>query len=166
MGYCYGYTASGRQALACDGCGTVGGVRKRACRFRVTSDTLRSAVRIVMSYCSPPALCAACFKAAGGSKGIHGEQCREGAAKSQAEYDATEAALDAGESFVIAAWGDWQPGVPEGMVGVLFRGRAGETGRLVTKACYSSRGTSKLSDYPDALPWAGTGRSTKQAVPA
>ena len=36
MGYCYGRNAHGNMALACDNCGTVGGVRKRTCPHKVT----------------------------------------------------------------------------------------------------------------------------------
>jgi hypothetical protein len=77
----------------------------------------------------------------------------DGAAKSQAEYDATEARLEAGDLIVLAAWGDWQAKVPEGMCGVMF----GKTGvavyRLVPDGSYQPRAKGFLSDYPEATAW-------------
>src|SRR6266403_1958107 len=60
---------------------------------------------------------------------------------SQAEADAIEAALDAGESFSVDAWGDWEETVPTGMVGLKFvgPGRAGATYRLMPAADYPNR---------------------------
>ena len=50
----------------------------------------------------------------GGTRGVHA-RCADSAHTAQAEYDAKQARIDAGELFVLAAWGDWQAGVPEGM---------------------------------------------------
>jgi hypothetical protein len=147
MGYGYGWTSSGRQGLSCDGCGTVGGVRKRRCPYKVLGDSLRSPRRYELDYSPAPALCSECYKKHGGLRGVHGEECREGAVKSQAKYDAIEAGLDAGESFVIAAYGSWAEGVPQGQVKVLFRGRAGETEMLMPEALYEQRPTQTLSGY-------------------
>lgn len=147
MGYCYGWTESGRQSLACDGCGNIGGVRKRRCPYKVRTDSLRSTHRFEIDYCPAPAMCSACYKKHGGLRGVHGESCREGAAQSQAEEDKVEAGLDAGESFVIAAYGDWAEDVPEGQVKVLFKGRAGESTLLLPKDLYDQRPTQTLSGY-------------------
>jgi len=99
-------------------------------------------------------MCAACFARHGGSKGIH-KDCAEGARRSQEKYDAVERDLAAGESFVIAAWGDWHETVPEGMTGVLFKGRAGEVARLVPAGDYEPGPRPRLADYPGAVPWDG-----------
>lgn len=153
MGYSYGYTETGRQALACDQCGTVGGVRKRKCPYMVLTDSSRGP-RVKIHYCYPPALCGGCYKAAGGLRGVHGQQCADGAAQSQAEDDANQAKLDAGDLIVLAAWGDWQDKVPEGKTGVLF-GAYGKTDtyRLVAAGDYNPRTKGFLSDYPDAIEW-------------
>jgi hypothetical protein len=82
MGYCFDY----RGRLVCDGCDIPGGVRKRKCPYRVTYG--RSNGGHTVPYCSPPALCADCYRKYGGLRGVHGERCREGAAASQAEHDA------------------------------------------------------------------------------
>lgn len=145
MGYCYSRTGG----LACDKCGAAGGVRKRCCAYTVLCDSLRGA-RQRLDYCPAPALCSACYKQAGGLRGVHGEACRDGAAASQAKYDAIEARLDAGESFVIAGYGR---GVPAGMAGVGFRSRAGDSWRLIPEADYDPQAKPALSDYPDAQPW-------------
>lgn len=156
MGYSYGRTAKGGYGLACDNCGTVGGVRKRTCPARVLTDSLRSSngKRHLISYCYPPAYCAACFAKAGGTKGVHGAKCAEGAAKSTAEYDAVEAALDAGEKFVVSASGDWKDGVPKGHVEVSFwgRGASGEVRVIVPATEYDPGAKRRLSDYPEAVP--------------
>ncbi|QSM01191.1 hypothetical protein SEA_NANOSMITE_167 [Mycobacterium phage Nanosmite] len=151
MGYSFDY--AGR--LACDGCGktSADGVRvmRRRCPHKVLSDTLRCARRIAMDYCPAPALCGDCYRSHGGKK-LH-DVCAEPAKAAQAEYDAIEAALDAGEMFVIAAYGSWHDNVPAGKVGVLFSGRDGQTQRLVDEHAYGSRGKNpKLSDF-DTEPW-------------
>ena len=152
MGYSYGRNARGNWVLSCDGCGTVGDVRKRTCPHKVTGDSLRGP-RYAMSYCPAPALCAGCFKREGGTRGLHA-RCAEPARKSQAEYDAKQARIDAGELFVLAAWGDWQAGVPGGMCGVKFGGRDGEAWHLVPAGDYHPGKLPGLSDYPQAQPWA------------
>lgn len=145
----YGYDTRGR--LACDGCGTTGGVRKRRCPYKVLTDSLRSPRRFEVDYSPAPALCSECYKKHGGLRGVHGEACREGAAASQAEYDKVEAALDAGESFVIAAYGSWAEDVPKGQVKVLFKGRAGESSLLMPEDLYEQRPTTTLSGYEALL---------------
>lgn len=104
MGYSYGRTYSGRYALACDNCGTVGGVRKRKCPHTVLTDSIRSVngQRHRLPYCPAPAVCSPCLKELGGSRKIH-ENCAEPAAKSQAEYDAAEALWLTGEPVVVSA---------------------------------------------------------------
>lgn len=151
MGYSYGRTSRGGQALACDHCGeSEGRTRKRTCPHKVLTDSLRSSngKRHSISYCYPPAYCPDCFKKAGGSKGVHGEKCREGAAKSTAEYDAIEAALDVGEKFVVSA-----SRAPEGKTEVTFwgRGATGEVRVLVPSESYNPKAKPKLSDYPEAV---------------
>jgi hypothetical protein len=140
MGYCH----DSRGRLCCDACGQPGGVRKRLCPHFVTFPTVRGRQRL--RNCSPPALCPACFHREGGTVGIHGG-CRAAAAKSQAEYDAIEAAWDAGESFIVSA-----TAVADGIVAVTFRGLAGETRRLVPAADYDYQQRPRLSDYPQAAP--------------
>jgi len=146
MGYSFGRTASGRYALACDKCGTVGGVRKRACRYRVSDEGGHS-----LPWCPAPALCGACFKVLGGTAGIHGEVCRDGAASAQADYDRKAARLAAGDKLVRVGYGSWHAKVPSGMVLVGFSGtdRVMEY-RTMPKDVY--RGGGFLSDYPDSTP--------------
>lgn len=84
MGYCFDY----RGRLVCDGCGIAGGVRKRKCAYKVRVSVLDGGYSI--PYCSPPALCAGCYKKHGGLRGVHGDRCRDGAAASQAQADADD----------------------------------------------------------------------------
>jgi hypothetical protein len=149
----YGYDRNNR--LCCDNCGMSGGVRKRTCPYTVLGDSLRSVggQRYKMSYCYPPALCAACYATLGGLRGVHGDQCREGAARSQAEYDEIERGLEAGEMYVVSAEGSHAGNdLPRGLVRVTFRGRAGETKLVMLKDAYQFRTKPRLSDYQaDAL---------------
>lgn len=137
MGYSYGQAASGRWVLACDNCGDVGGVSKRRCTFSVVSASTDSPTRQRLDYCPPPALCGPCLKKLGGIRALHAG-CEEGALEFQAEADATQALLDSGLPLRRAAWGDWQHSVPKGMVGVLFRGTAGEVAYLMPAAAYDA----------------------------
>ena len=150
MGYSYGRNAANRMALVCDGCGKVGGVRKRACKYTVLTDNLRSTTRQRIRYCYPPALCATCYAQRGGLNGVHGEECRNGAAESQADYDATQARLNAGELHVISASGDWAEGVPAGHVRVTFAGAFGRNRVqvIMPESEYDSSGKPWLSQYP------------------
>lgn len=149
MGYCYDM----RNRLCCDKCGASGGVRKRRCPYMVLGDSSRGP-RFAMHYCSCPALCSVCYKALGGLRGVHGQECKDGAARSQAEYDAAQAKLDAGDLAVLAAWGDWNDKVPSGLTGVVF-GAYGKTSiyRLVWADSYQPRAKPFLSDYPEAMEW-------------
>lgn len=146
-----GVTLDARGRACCDGCGAVRGVRKRKCPYLVLGDSLRSPSRFKMHYCSPPRYCAMCYSAAGGLRGVHGEQCREGAALSQAEYDARQVRLDAGDWHVVSASGDWRPDVPAGQVRVTFwtaGGPArGERTLLVPESEYNPTRRPWLSDY-------------------
>lgn len=137
MGYCY--EAHGSRRLVCDKCGLAGGVRKRKCAYKVIGDSHRvpSGNRPVMHYCQPPALCGLCYKQLGGLRGVHGERCRKGAAASQAEADAKQAQIDAGEMFVNAAWGQWMGTVPEGKVGLFYSGKDGDVYFLAPSERYS-----------------------------
>jgi hypothetical protein len=151
MGYGYGWTETGRMALACDNCGTVGGVRKRTCPYEVTSSSHRSSGRYSMPYCPAPALCAGCYKANGGLRGVHGQSCAEGAASMQATEDAVEAALDAGDLLVAAAWGDWAEGVEPRYVKVKFTGRGAEAELHMPEAMYDPGAVKRLSEYQAML---------------
>lgn len=146
MGYSYSRTPAGVMALDCDYCGKPGGVRKRTCPYKVTSDNSRSGERYALPYCRPPAACRPCWKT---NKATAHADCKDGAAQMQAQYDATQARLDAGELLAIAArCGD----APAGMVRVTFVG-AGGGGRvdyLMPDEAYSGGGF--LSDYRQAVP--------------
>lgn len=145
--------SSGR--LCCDKCGQSGGVRRRTCPYKIRTDSLRSMYgnRPVLNYCSPWALCSPCFKALGGLRGIHGDECRDGAARSQAEADAIEAGLDKGAMFVVSAIA-----MSGGMVEVTFWGKhdAGARSRpevkhLIPKDAYDPAAKPRMSDYADVL---------------
>ncbi|ASR75985.1 hypothetical protein J4U02_gp106 [Mycobacterium phage Aziz] len=151
MGYSYDY--AGR--LCCDNCGktSADGVRvaRRKCPHTVLDHTLRCNVRQRIPYCSPPAYCSNCYALRGG-KHMH-DKCEAPAKADQAEADAIESALDAGEMFVIAAWGAGQQDVPEGKVGVLFAGRTEQVQLLVNQADYARRGKNpRLSEFTTE-PW-------------
>jgi hypothetical protein len=145
MGYCYDH----RNRLCCDACGNAGGVRKRICTATVLTDSLRGP-RSTLRYCSPPALCPTCYRKRGSAAGIHAD-CAEYAANAQQEYDAIEAALDAGESLSISAWGSWHPQVPDGMVGLCFASRNGNTYALVYEHEYHNRSVALSTVH--ATPW-------------
>lgn len=132
----YSYEAYGSRRLCCDQCGQPGGVRKRKCTYKVLSDSLRGR-RTWMHYCSAPAVCGPCLAKLGGNKALHAG-CAEGAAASQAADDAIEAKLDAGDSLVIAGYGSWSEGVPEGMTGACYSGRAGKTWVLMPSERYKA----------------------------
>lgn len=152
MGYGYGWSDSGRMALACDQCGAVGGVRKRPCRFKVSHDGYS------LPYCPAPALCNPCFKGLGGSKGVHGERCREGAEVSQRAEDERQAGLAAGRLLRRGAWGSWHENVPEGWVGVAFHGQGDVVEyRLVADEEYGVGGDGGcwMDGYETAREWVG-----------
>lgn len=146
----YGYSSTG--ALCCDNCGNPGGVRKRKCTEKVLGDSLHGS-RVSMHYCYPPALCGPCLKALGGQSALH-KNCKEAAAKAQADYDEIERQLDAGESFPVAAWGSWQANVPDGQVGVKYRSRNGESYVLMGAADYDRHPRPVLSSV-QTTPWSG-----------
>lgn len=153
MGYSYGQNGNGRWVLACDKCGSIGGTRKRPCRYRI-----HYADGTSLPWCPAPALCGPCFKALGGTAGLHGDTCRDNAARAQADEDHKAACLAAGDKRVIVAYGDWHASVPTGMSLVGFRGADGvEEYRLMPSDVYKSGGF--LSDYPDSVP------ATKDGVP-
>ena len=146
MGYSYGMGASGRTGLSCDGCGTVGGVRKRTCPHKVTTSSA-TGHRHALPWCPAPAYCSRCFAERGGSKGIH-VACAEAVIREQAREDAEQARYNAGERKVTAAFGDWADWVPDGMVGVHFSDGARA---LIPAADYqANRGGWEL-DYPTVL---------------
>lgn len=146
-----GYTIDNRGRLCCDHCGQAGGVRRRTCPYKVLTDSSR-APRTLLAYCKAPALCGPCLKDLGGMTGIH-KGCAAEAESSQAEFDAIEARLEAGGSYVQAAWGR-ATGVPAGMAGVVFSGRTGKTWVLVPEGDYDAGRKPWLSDYPQAETWA------------
>lgn len=148
MGYSYDY----RGRLCCDACGKSGGVRRRTCPHKVLGNSLRTQQRVALPACSAPALCKECYAKHGGQKGLH-DGCAEFAAKSQAEDDAIEAALDAGEKFVVSASGDWLDHVPKDHVEVTFWGRhaSGEVKLIVPKNDYDYNNKRKLSDYSEYI---------------
>ena len=146
MGYSYGRSMNGRWILACDKCGAVGGVRKRKCRYTVTDERGMNP----LPWCPAPALCGPCFKALGGTAGIHGDTCRDAAAHAQSEADAKRARLAAGDKAVNVAYGSWHQSVPDGMVLVGFKGLDGvQEHRLMATDVY--RGGGYLSDYADSI---------------
>lgn len=116
MGYCYDY---GTNRLSCDNCGHSGGVRKRSCKFKVLTSATRGQGRYTLNYCYPPAYCAACYKLRGGVK-LH-DKCREGAARSQATYDAEQARLEAGDAMITCRRGSHsRNNVPTGQYEATF----------------------------------------------
>jgi hypothetical protein len=156
MGYSYGYNyRSGKyNLLVCDGCGKttadgVKAVRKRTCPHKVLTDSHNNGHRYPLPYCYPSALCSGCYAT---HKATLHATCAEGAATSNAEADAIEAALDAGELFVSCAFGDWADGVPAGKSLVTFTGRGGanKINVLIDAADYAPGSKKKLSDYPTA----------------
>jgi hypothetical protein len=145
MGYSFGRNDSGRWVLACDKCGSIGGTRKRKCRYMVADEGGRS-----LPWCPAPALCGPCFKVLGGTAGIHGDVCRNGAALAQAEYDQKAARLVAGDKAVRVGYGDWHAKVPTGWVLAGFKGSDDVMEyRLMPKDVYKGGGF--LSDYPDSI---------------
>ena len=143
MGYCYG----GDGRLACDACGTVGGVRKRTCPHRVRYQNGSS-----LPYCPAPALCRECNDKHRAT--LHAK-CAAGAAVSQAHEDKRAAILGAGGLLLRAAWGDWHANVPEGLVGCVFQGNGERRYRLLTKQEHERAiWDTPLADL-DAQPWAG-----------
>lgn len=149
-----GYSYSNTGALCCDSCGNSGGVRKRTCTYKVLGDSLRGN-RVSVPYCQPPALCAACLKAVGGQAVLH-KDCKERAARSQAEADTIERQLDAGEAFPVAAWGAGHAHIPQGQVGVKYRSRTAESYVLMAAADYDRHPRPMLSAVP-TTPWCGPG---------
>lgn len=142
MGYCY---YNGR--LCCDKCGTNDGARKRQCPYKVTCSALQSAVqgyRPTLPYCTAPVLCATCYRAKGGLRGVHSDACRDGAAKAQAEDDAEQARLERGDSRVVSACGGPHsliPGLERGQVQVIFSTLDGtRTTLVVPSECYPGSG--------------------------
>ncbi len=154
MGYIYesiGGASGGRRGrLVCDGCGNCGGVRKRTCTFVVVGSSHRTTdgQRHGLPYCPPPALCASCYKEAGGSK-IHAG-CRAPAAESQARYDEEQSLLDSGAFLLAYGIGGDRSG-RDGYVLAGFVGRHGvEATVLIPSGVYNKRGAN-LAAYPEAV---------------
>jgi len=156
MGYSYGWNPrTGRTGLACDKCGNVGSARKRECPHKVRGDSLRSVAvghRYELPYCPAPALCSECLRALGGIHGVHGDECKRGAAAMQAQHDHTEARLKDGAWLVVAAYGDWKEGVPAGQVGVTFRNyEHRERSFIMPAEDYKGRADCQLSAFERAV---------------
>jgi hypothetical protein len=150
MGYCFDY----RGRLACDGCGIAGGVRKRRCAYKVDG----------VPYCPAPALCPDCYKQHGGLRGVHGDECRDGAAQSQARADADKARIAAGDFKSRSAFGDWHELVPENKVGLLFYGQGDPFGILVDDADYDNKSV-WFFDLKSYQPWpAGEARYARKGA--
>jgi hypothetical protein len=155
MGYGYGYSSNGRQALACDSCGrSEGDTRKRTCPRTVLTDSTRSAGRQRISYCYPPALCPNCWVKEGRTAGVHGD-CAQAAAKSTARYDQIEARFRRGDGYVVSAAGSWADDVPDGSVKVTFsfatEHEPAWRDYLVPAGVYDPSERKWLSEYPDAV---------------
>ena len=133
--------------------GKSGGVRKRKCPYKVLGHSLNGP-RQWLPYCRPLALCGACYTAMGGQTGVHRE-CRAAAAASQAAGDEIERQLDDGESLSIEAFGDWEPTVPKGMVGLKF---------VCREVCLPADGPGRLSQ-PTRRAVGGTDRTVDRAPP-
>jgi len=140
----YSYDMSGR--LACDACGSTGKTRKRTCPHKVHYAGGGS-----LPYCYPSALCADCYAT---RKATLHAGCAERAAARTADEAAKHARLVAGELEVASAFGTWHATVPEGWVGVIFRGTAAnEAYRLIAADHYDPTSRRYMSEYPDARPW-------------
>jgi hypothetical protein len=149
MGYIYA-----KGGLVCDQCGQPS-ARKRKCLHQVTSAAVFG-TRQTLPFCTPPALCSACFAKAGGGRGLH-KACEAKATADQAREDAAQAALEAGEMFAVVAWGYGEKGLPPGTAGVVFRNGKDTTPVIIDSAAYRAvqhvTRYVPLSAFPDAKPW-------------
>lgn len=143
MGYAYG-----PRGLCCDRCGEDGSARKRPCPHKVTREAY------TLPYCPAPALCSTCFAELGGSRGVHGDRCRDGAAAMQLEEDERAARLAAGDWRIAARYGDWHEQVPEGWIGVTYRRGDRERHALVLKGSADAR-ADWWSELKHREPWFG-----------
>ena len=120
---------TGRWALDCGQCGTVGGVRKRSCPS---------------NWCPPVQMCATCYKDARMSG--QWAQWHDTCVASSAEYHAREAAKNAEpERWARAAWGTWHTETTD----VLVKTRAGNF-VLINQAAYRPE---EPLDAQGAVPW-------------
>lgn len=148
MGYGYG-----PRGLCCDNCGDSGGVRKRPCTFKVRSSGLHypggQRPPTGIPYCPPPALCSECLRKLGGSRKVHAG-CKEGAEAMQADCDAQQARLDAGDYALTSGYGSWADWVPEGMTGAIFVNGSGHQVRVLVDADEYDPSTKRfLSHFPN-----------------
>ena len=155
-----GYSTDWTGRLACDSCGHSGGVRKRRCPYKVDHHDGTAP----LSYCMAPALCDACYKAEGGLRGVHGERCRENAAKAQEMADAEHARLVAGDAKIRTRWGSWHEMVPAGYVGARYVSADGtETFVLVVEST-PDQNAGWLSEVSEPHPWVGPDVPTKELI--
>jgi len=146
--------------LSCDGCGTIGGVRKRKCVFMVTYiDGSR------LHYCQAPALCSECFAREGGARGVHA-RCEEGAAASQRNYDLERQRLEVGDARIASRFGSWHDLVPVGLVGAIYRDRQGQETYVLVAADSDDRTADWLSEVANPHPWPGMVAASSKGVAA
>lgn len=146
MGYSYGRSESGRLVLACDGCGKLGGVRKRTCPHKVYYAEGGSS-----PYCPAPALCTPCYHV---HKGAMHRECAEGAAKATAREVERKRRLEAGEAELRTCWGSWHETVPAGFVGARYLALGGkETYVLLPDEPKAETRSLWLSEAVGAVPW-------------
>ena len=90
MGYCYGINPlTGRQNLACDECGRIGGVRKRRCTY---------------GYCSATALCKECYnKLKNELKQYHETHCKQAAKEYEERKTLEQRMLEEGKYLLCCA---------------------------------------------------------------
>jgi hypothetical protein len=160
-----GYLRDARGRLCCGECGVAGGVRKRPCPYKVTSSRVRG-TQLTLPYCSPPAYCADCYRRRGGLRGVHGEECRDGAAAMQERDDAERARLESGDSVVISACSgphSLYPSLRPGETRVTFQAFDGtRTVRVVPSDRYHGGGW--LSDFTDASAEPPTASTTHSLI--
>ena len=150
MGYSYD-KRTGR--LVCDDCGHDGGVRKRKCVYLIHGYDNYRKQSYSVPYCPPPALCADCYKRAGGAQGIHGDSCKTGAARAQQDADERHRKLAAGAYLLTSASGDWADSVPPQCARAWFRNQDGhELAMIIRSTNYARRDTFGAYLAADDLP--------------
>jgi hypothetical protein len=164
MGYGYGYNPrTGREALACDGCGqSEGRTRKRPCRFTVTHYDDGRSPGGTLRYCPAPAYCPECFRHRGGARGIHSTACEAGARASQAREDAKRDRLANGDAHIASRFGSWHETVPETLVGAVYVSLDGAEHSVLVRD--DDDRADWLSDAVVVAPWDGPYVPTKEVT--